>query len=77
MNTQAVNTCPRCGKPRLEGKSFYEMAGTSKIKVTMTVCPDKKCQEIVDKQNEDNRILHESHQRVRPNNNSKRVNIKL
>lgn len=78
MNTQAANTCPRCGKQRVDGKSFFEMAGPSKIKVTMTLCPDEKCQEVVDKQNEDNRILHESHMRVKADSkNSKRVNIKI
>lgn len=47
-----VNTsvCIRCGKSRIEGKSWTESLNGSKVTYTQTVCPDKECQKIVDKQ---------------------------
>lgn len=43
------NPCIRCGKQRIDGKSWKEKLGTSVITHTQTVCPDDECQKIVDK----------------------------
>ncbi len=43
------NPCIRCGKQRIDGKSWKEKLGTSVITHTQTVCPDSECQKIVDK----------------------------
>ena len=43
------NPCIRCGKPRIDGKSWKEKTANSFIFHTQTVCPDKECQKLVDK----------------------------
>ncbi len=43
------NPCVRCGKERLDGKSWKEKAGTSVITYIQTFCPDSECQKIVEK----------------------------
>ncbi len=49
MNT---NPCTRCGKQRIESKTWTEdvdtFFGKSKITHTETVCPDPDCQKIVE-----------------------------
>jgi hypothetical protein len=42
--------CIRCGKVRIKGTEKSIMVGTSKVKVTTFVCPDKECQKIVEKE---------------------------
>lgn len=46
--------CIRCGKQRIESKSWEETVtgfmGKSVVTYTETVCPDPKCQELVEKQ---------------------------
>lgn len=42
------NTCIRCGKQRIDGKSWKGKIGISIITHTQTICPDPKCQKIVD-----------------------------
>lgn len=42
------NPCIQCGKPRVDGKSWKEKIGTSVVTHIQTVCPDPKCQKIVD-----------------------------
>lgn len=42
------NPCIRCGQPRIDGKSWKGKVGSSAITYTMTVCPDRDCQKIVD-----------------------------
>lgn len=42
------NPCIRCGKPRIDGKSWKSNLGNSVITHTLTVCPDPDCQKIVD-----------------------------
>lgn len=42
------NLCVRCGKPRIDGKSWKEKLGGNVITHTLTLCPDKECQEQVD-----------------------------
>lgn len=43
------NPCIRCGKPRIDGKSWKEKSGNSFITYTLTICPDSECQKIVEK----------------------------
>lgn len=43
------NPCSRCGKERVDGKSWKGKLGVSVITYTMTVCPDKSCQKEVEK----------------------------
>ena len=42
------NPCIRCGKPRIEGKSWESSLGNSVITHTQTICPDPECQKIVE-----------------------------
>ncbi|MGE5042001.1 MAG: hypothetical protein ACM3IJ_03795 [Candidatus Levyibacteriota bacterium] len=46
------NPCVRCGKQRVDGKTWKEKIenhfGVSFITHTETVCPDKECQKIVE-----------------------------
>lgn len=42
------NPCIRCGKPRVDGKSWKGKSGNSIIFYTQTICPDPTCQKIVD-----------------------------
>lgn len=63
-HTQPVysNPCTRCGKQRIDGKTWKEKIvnhfGTSYITHTETVCPDKECQKIVQEK------LDREHQRT-------------
>lgn len=43
------NPCIRCGKERVDGKTWEGKAGASVIIYTLTICPDPACQKIVDK----------------------------
>lgn len=43
------NPCVRCGKERVDGKSWQGKTGISPITYTQTICPDRECQKIVDK----------------------------
>ena len=43
------NPCVRCGKERVDGKTWKGKTGISPITYTQTVCPDRQCQKIVDK----------------------------
>jgi hypothetical protein len=45
-----TNPCIRCGKERIKGKEKTFLAGSTKTKLTMYICPDKECQKKVDKQ---------------------------
>lgn len=42
------NPCFRCGKERIDGKSWKEKSGISIVTYTKTICPDSKCQKILD-----------------------------
>lgn len=55
MNTASTtftNLCPRCGKPRIDGKTWVEevktYSGVSKVTHMQTVCPDPACQKLVE-----------------------------
>ena len=53
------NLCIRCGKERVVKKTWTEKVGTSLITYTETVCPDPKCQKIVEKQLDKKRVTLE------------------
>lgn len=42
------NPCVKCGKERVDSKSWKGKVGVSVITYTLTVCPDAECQKIVD-----------------------------
>lgn len=42
------NPCIRCGKQRIDGKSWKDKTGLFAITYTKTICPDSECQKIVD-----------------------------
>ncbi len=42
------NPCVRCGKERIDGKTWEGKVGVSVVTYTMTVCPDRECQKKVD-----------------------------
>ncbi|MBI2039641.1 hypothetical protein HYT18_01050 [Candidatus Microgenomates bacterium] len=43
------NPCIRCGKQRIDGKSWQEKSGISIVTRTKTICPDSGCQKILDR----------------------------
>lgn len=45
------NPCIKCGKQRINGKSWKEKLGDSVITHTLTFCPDKACQLEIDQEN--------------------------
>jgi len=59
MQTGVVNPCVRCGKERVDAKTWKEFVGKSLVTFTKTVCPDSLCQKIVDGQIEERRIRKE------------------
>lgn len=52
MDVISSNVCTRCGKARIDGKSWTEKVemffGTSTVVHTETMCPDPECQKIVE-----------------------------
>ncbi len=52
MDRKISNACARCGKERIETKSWTEnletFFGKSTIVHTETVCPDPECQKVVE-----------------------------
>jgi len=50
--TISTNLCPRCGKARIDGRTWTEeiktYSGTSTVTHTQTVCPDPACQKQVE-----------------------------
>jgi hypothetical protein len=75
------NVCPRCGKQRVNGKTWSEGVGASKVKIVMTVCPDKACQKIVDSQYKDEKDKRDAQTKARQDAKAKnaphRTNIRL
>lgn len=45
-----ISSCIRCGKLRVEAKSWTEYIGESRVTYTQYVCPDSECQKIVESQ---------------------------
>lgn len=54
------NLCTECGKERVDGKTWNVKSGNSILVYTQTVCPDKKCQKLVDKAIADRKAKTES-----------------
>lgn len=54
MDQKNSNVCTRCGKVRIDSKTWKEKTtnfmGTITVIHTETVCPDPECQKIVQKQ---------------------------
>lgn len=44
------NPCIRCGKERVQGKTWKEKVGITVVFHTQTICPDKACQKVVDEE---------------------------
>ena len=42
------NPCIRCGKERIDGKTWKGKVGSSVVTYSLTVCSDPECQKIVD-----------------------------
>ncbi|TSC86262.1 MAG: hypothetical protein G01um10147_974 [Microgenomates group bacterium Gr01-1014_7] len=47
------NPCIKCGKQRIDGKSWKEKSGNSTIFYTKTICPDSACQKLLDQETAD------------------------
>lgn len=43
-----MSKCTRCGKERVVQSSYTEVQEKTTVVYTVTICPDPKCQEIVD-----------------------------
>lgn len=54
------NPCIRCGKPRIDGKTWEGKIGVSSITYTITVCPDSECQKMVDQAIADKKAKNDS-----------------
>lgn len=50
MHSKNSTPCVRCGKMRVISDSWNGYVGTSLVTYTLTVCPDKECQKIVDEE---------------------------
>jgi len=52
MNQKFTNPCTRCGKDRIDARTWTEEVsnffGASTVTYTDTVCPDPECQKIVE-----------------------------
>lgn len=54
------NPCIRCGKQRIDGKTWEDKIGVSTVTYTMTICPDSECQKLVDQDIADKKAKNES-----------------
>lgn len=43
------NPCVKCGRQRIDGKTWSGKVGVAAITYTQTLCPDPVCQKIVEK----------------------------
>lgn len=43
------NPCIKCGKERVDDKTWEGKIGASVVTYTLTICPDSECQKQVDK----------------------------
>ena len=63
MQKQISNPCTRCGNERIISKSWEETVktfyGTTMVVHTLTVCPNRECQKIVEEQLATQRIKQE------------------
>lgn len=59
MQLLVSNPCIRCGKERIAVRVYNEKVGESLITHTETSCPDSKCQAVVDKKLDKERLQRE------------------
>lgn len=69
------NPCVRCGKPRIEVKSWKEKIGISFITYSITVCPDTECQEIIDRETAERKKKAEKNAKDRERAKLERVRL--
>lgn len=71
------NPCIRCGKERIESKSWEEKVknfmGTTITTHTQTVCPDPECQKIVEKELE---LKKKKKEEIKQNKEDRRIKFK-
>ena len=71
------NPCTRCGKQRIESKSWEEKVknfmGTTITTHTQTVCPDPECQKIVEKELE---LKRKKKEEIKQNKEDRRIKFK-
>lgn len=58
-NDNDGNVCIRCGKERIVVKTWKEKIGNSVLTYTETACPDKECQKLVEKMNQEKKDKRE------------------
>ncbi|OGK24762.1 hypothetical protein A3A46_03655 [Candidatus Roizmanbacteria bacterium RIFCSPLOWO2_01_FULL_37_13] len=68
MGKAYINDCYRCGRERIVTKVWKEKVENSVIENTVSVCPDKSCQEVVDQE-----IRHQRNKRLQTENKRKEL----
>lgn len=79
MNNKPQNPCTRCGKERILLKTWEErmetFSGVEVIQInSKTICPDKKCQKIVEK---DLKVQKDKREKVRHEREERAAEQKL
>ena len=74
---KSSNPCIRCGKQRIDSKTWEEkitnFMGTSIITHTQTVCPDPECQKIVEKEQD---VRKKRKEELEQNKEDRRIRFK-
>ena len=65
MKNQGESVCIRCGKQRVVAKTWEEHLRGSILTFTSFICPDPRCQKIVDKQLADKKEKRETAEKER------------
>lgn len=73
MRSSTGNVCIRCGKQRIEGKTWKESTKGGIVTHTTTICPDSACQKIVDQQFADQNEKREAIEKEREKEREKRA----
>lgn len=60
MQKTNVNVCFRCGKPRIQGKTWKEKTKGGVITHTAYACPDPACQKIINQQFAEQKVKREA-----------------
>ena len=74
---QITTMCIRCGKERVFVKTWNDTIGTIKTTYSTSVCPDKDCQKIVDRENEEKEAKKQRLLQKKQTFTSNRYHIKL
>lgn len=64
-----ANVCIRCGKPRVETKTWKEPTIGGTVFHTITSCPDPDCQKVVDQQlaaQKERQEAQQRHPKIKP-----------